>query len=76
MKKVIHLYSLRNVKVIFCGITAPATLEISSDQLDSNGVLKLSPGEKYYLSIIGKDDLNNSFSGYHSLSIPTRNSSH
>ena len=47
----------------FCGIvTAPATLEISSDQLDSNGVLKLSPGEKHYLSVIAKDDLNSTVS--------------
>ena len=47
----------------FCGIaTAPATLEVSSNQLDSKGVLKLSPGEKHNLSIIAKDDLNNTVS--------------
>ena len=47
----------------FCGIaTAPATLEVSTDQFDSNGVLKLSPGEKRNLSITAKDDLNNTVS--------------
>ena len=47
----------------FCGIaTAPATLEVSSNQFDSNGVLKLSPGEKHNLSIVAKDDLNNTVS--------------
>ena len=43
-----------------CSIaTSPAMLEISSDQLDSDGVLKLSPGERRNLSIIAKDDLDN-----------------
>ena len=37
-------------------------MEVNSDQIDSNGVLHLSPGEKHYLSIIAKDDLNNTVS--------------
>lgn len=47
----------------FCGIaTAPTTLEVSPNQLDSDGVLRLSPGERRYLSIAAKDDLNNTVS--------------
>ena len=47
----------------FCGIaTAPAILEVNSNQFDSDGVLQLSPGEKHNLSIVAKDDLNNTVS--------------
>ena len=47
----------------FCGIaTAPATLEVSPDQLDSDGMLKLSPGENRKLSLVAKDDLHNTVS--------------
>ena len=43
-----------------CGIaTAPALLEISPEQLDSNEVLRLSPGENRNLSLTARDDLNN-----------------
>ena len=46
-----------------CGIaTAPAKLQINPDQLDSDGVLRLSPGENCNLSLIAKDDLNNTVS--------------
>ena len=43
-----------------CGIaTAPASLEVNPEQLDSEGVLRLSPGENRNLSLTAKDDLNN-----------------
>ena len=46
-----------------CGIaTAPAMLQINPERLDSKGVLTLFPGEKYNLSLIAKDDLNNTVS--------------
>ena len=60
MKKVIHLYYIEKCQSDFCVIaTAPATLEVNSNQFDSDRVLKLSPGEKHNLSIVAKDDLNN-----------------
>ena len=44
----------------FCGIaTAPTTLEVKRNQLDSDGILRLSPGERHYVSITAKDDLDN-----------------
>ena len=43
-----------------CGIaTAPASIQISPEQLDSDGVLRLSPGENRNLSLTAMDDLNN-----------------
>ena len=43
-----------------CGIaTAPASIQISPQQLDPNGVLRLSPGENRNLSLTARDDLNN-----------------
>ena len=43
-----------------CGIvTAPASIEISPEQLDSDSVLRLSPGENRNLSLTVRDDLNN-----------------
>ena len=46
-----------------CGIaTAPASLEISPEQLDEDGVLRLSPGENRNLSLTARDDLNNTVS--------------
>ena len=43
-----------------CGIaTSPAFIQISPEQLDSNGVLTMSPGENRNLSLTARDDLNN-----------------
>lgn len=43
-----------------CGIaTAPASIQISPEQLDPNGVLRLSPGENRNLSLTARDDLDN-----------------
>ena len=39
--------------------TAPAAIQISPDQLDPNGVLRLSPGENRNISLIARDDLSN-----------------
>ena len=47
----------------FCGIaTTPNSLEFDHRQFDSDGVLRLSPGESRRLSITPKDELNNTVS--------------